>query len=148
MAMNNSEEPDAFSQGFHDIPDDRTLRSMSFIKLAELLSSCERGTTKYIVVDREVFRRKSRDQMWSTLLGAVIGGACTLAGAYIAVRYLPAQTVEVHCENTSQSMEEILNTSVTKRPPQMTVSPPENPVRQPLKETRNAEVIDSKSTKQ
>lgn len=89
MAMNNSEEPDAFSQGFHDIPDDRTLRSMSFIKLAELLSSCERGTTKYIVVDREVFRRKSRDQMWSTLLGAVIGGACTLAGAYIAVRYVP-----------------------------------------------------------
>lgn len=46
-------ERDAFIEGFHGIPSAEELRGMSFVELASLLSYCEKGSAKFIVVERE-----------------------------------------------------------------------------------------------
>ena len=48
---------DGFIRGFNDIPDDSQLRSMPYIQLCDLLSSCDAGTTKFMVVEAEKRRR-------------------------------------------------------------------------------------------
>jgi hypothetical protein len=50
---------EAFLRGYHDIPDDEKLRQMSFVELAALLSSCENGSARYLVVEQEMFRRRN-----------------------------------------------------------------------------------------
>ncbi|MDP1679383.1 MAG: hypothetical protein Q8L02_04580 [Candidatus Nitrotoga sp.] len=52
---------DAFLRGYHDIPDDAKLQNMSFVELAALLSSCENGSARFLVVEREVNLRKNQD---------------------------------------------------------------------------------------
>jgi len=56
------EEVDAFASGFHGIPSPDKLRQMSFVQLAELLSSCNRDSPKFIVVERELKIRIAEDQ--------------------------------------------------------------------------------------
>ncbi len=48
---------DAFLRGFHDIPDDANLQKMSYVQLAALLSSCESGSPRFLVVEAEKRRR-------------------------------------------------------------------------------------------
>lgn len=52
---------DAILRGYHDIPDDAKLQNMSFVELAALLSSCENGSARFLVVERELARRKQED---------------------------------------------------------------------------------------
>jgi len=52
-----SAENDALISGFHGIPSPEKLRQMSFVELAELLSSCEKGSPKFLVVAHERARR-------------------------------------------------------------------------------------------
>ena len=47
---------DAFARA-GDIPLDEELRSMTYLALCELLSSCQSGTTKHSIVEREKTRR-------------------------------------------------------------------------------------------
>ena len=75
-------------EAYYDIPDKKKIKNASFLQLAEWLSECEKSTTKFYAVEREVYRRKSRDQMYATILGAVIGGIFTLVGAFIASPFL------------------------------------------------------------
>jgi len=79
-----TDENDAFTRGFHGIPDEAKLKSMSYIELAESFSDSEKGSTKYYVVEREMLRRKSKDQMVATVIGALIGGVFTLVGGFLA----------------------------------------------------------------
>jgi hypothetical protein len=80
-------------------------------------------------------------------LGALIGGVCTLVGAYIAVTYTPNQTVQVHCESTAQLKKEVSSTISAEKPATRPVSPPEKPVRQSLTIERHAEKQGAQSTK-
>jgi hypothetical protein len=50
-------EIDDFVRGFHGIPRDEDLRSMSYVALVSMLSSSEPGTPKYMVIEREKRRR-------------------------------------------------------------------------------------------
>ena len=56
-AKDDAEENEGFVRGFHGIPDDAALRAMSYTDICELLSSCEKGTTKHSIVEREKVRR-------------------------------------------------------------------------------------------
>lgn len=56
-----AEAEEAFVRGFHGIPSDEKLRAMSYIDLCELLTSCEKGTTKHSVVEREKVRRDTME---------------------------------------------------------------------------------------
>jgi hypothetical protein len=51
---------EAFLRGYHGIPDDEKLQKMSFVELAALLSSCENGSARFLVVESEVNRRKNQ----------------------------------------------------------------------------------------
>ncbi len=54
MSDDDSRAQDAFVRGFHTIPNSGKLESMSFAELASLLSTCEVGSAKYIVIEREL----------------------------------------------------------------------------------------------
>ena len=84
----NKKEQDWAIEAYYGIPDKKKIKNASFLQLSEWLSECEKGTTKFYAVEREVYRRKSRDQMWATILGALIGGIFTLVGAFIASPFL------------------------------------------------------------
>lgn len=48
---------DAFARVDENIPLDEELRSMTYLALCELLSSCQSSTTKHSIVEREKTRR-------------------------------------------------------------------------------------------
>ena len=50
---------DAILRGYHGIRDNVALQKMSFVELAALLSTCESGSAKFLVVEQEVLRRKN-----------------------------------------------------------------------------------------
>src|SRR5437660_12337815 len=57
---NESDDPefqDAFVRGFEGIPSDQELQAMSYAELAVLLSSCTKGSAKYLVVERAKMHR-------------------------------------------------------------------------------------------
>jgi len=55
-------EEDGFLRGYHDIPDNVKLHKMSFVDLAALLASCEGGSAKFNVVERELKKHLAKDQ--------------------------------------------------------------------------------------
>ena len=82
--MTSDNEQDPFIRGFHGIPDDEKLKAMSFAELASEISSCEAGSPKFIVIEREMKRHLARDQAninrFNILLGACVGGIFGLIG--------------------------------------------------------------------
>lgn len=58
---NDQAAEDAFRRGYYGIPDDEELRRMSIVELAALQSSCEKGSTKFVVVEEELLRRRNRE---------------------------------------------------------------------------------------
>ena len=82
---------DAFARA-GDIPLDEELRSMTYLALCELLSSCQPGTTKHSIVEREKSRRDiientklahSKQSFWHHpsmgLILSVVGAVITVA---------------------------------------------------------------------
>ena len=63
-----AEEEEAFSRGFHGIQSAAQLRAMSFVDLASLLSSCEKDSAKFLVVERELFQLKGPGSLLSHLI--------------------------------------------------------------------------------
>ena len=78
---------DDVTRGYRGIPDDNKLEAMSFIALSELLSSCESGSTKFHVVEREMKKRIAKDQakinLKNIIIGACLGGFFTIIGAVL-----------------------------------------------------------------
>lgn len=100
-------EEDGFLRGYHSIPDDVKLHKMSFVELAALLASCEGGSAKYNVVERELKKHLAEDQAEinrkNILLGACLGGVFGLIGVFLganlknspyAQQVAPAATVQ------------------------------------------------------
>lgn len=54
-----SEEDDAFTRGFHDIPEDAQLRAMSYVALCDALHQATPGTPAFMVIEAEKRRRDS-----------------------------------------------------------------------------------------
>ena len=60
---------DAFARVDDNIPLDHELQAMSYVELASLLSSCEKGSAKYLVVERA---KMHRDTFESQILSQAI----------------------------------------------------------------------------
>ncbi len=80
-------EEDGFLRGYHGIPDDVKLHKMSFVELAALLASCESGSAKFNVIERELKKHLAKDQAEinrkNVLLGACLGGIFGLVGVFL-----------------------------------------------------------------
>lgn len=87
MSEIGSQEHDDFVRGFHGIPDAAELGRMTFAELASLLSSCERESPKFHVVEREMKRRLAQDQAQinrpNMVYAACVGGCFSLAGVML-----------------------------------------------------------------
>jgi hypothetical protein len=103
MNINKSSEEEDFVRGYHGIPDDGKLKAMSFAELASLLTECEKDSAKFSVVEREMKKRLAKDQAsvnrFNILMGAMIAGVCTIAGALIGSHLrqpsaVPANTIQ------------------------------------------------------
>lgn len=92
-------EEDGFLRGYHGIPEDVKLHKMSFVELAELLSSCEGGSAKFNVVERELKKHLAKDQAEinrrNIFLGACLGGIFGLIGVVLGA----------HLKNSPSSQE-------------------------------------------
>lgn len=79
---------DAMARGYHSIPDDAELQRMSFVELASLLSSCESGSPRFNVVEREMKKHVAKDQAEinrpNMLWAAGIGGVFALSVLFLA----------------------------------------------------------------
>lgn len=58
----DSIEEEAMARSYADIPDDTTLKTMSYVDLCELLAKCNEGTTKFMVVEAEKQRRDNESK--------------------------------------------------------------------------------------
>lgn len=85
--QHDSDMRDFRLRGYHDIPDDDKLQEMSYIQLSEIFHSCEKDSTKFLVVEREMKRHLAKDQAEinrkNILLGVCIGGLFSIVGALI-----------------------------------------------------------------
>ena len=83
-------EEDGFLRGFSGMPDDVTLSDMSFTELAILLSSCEGGSAKFKVVERELKKYLAKDQAEinrkNTILSTCLGGFFGLSGVILGAQ--------------------------------------------------------------
>lgn len=81
------EENEGFIRGIHDIPSDRELSEMSFVELVSELSSAEKDSPKFKILERELKKHLARDQAkinrTNVILGAFIGLIGVLVGSYI-----------------------------------------------------------------
>ena len=90
------ESDDQFAAGFHGLPGPNELSQMSFLELAELLSSCEKDTPRFLVVERELKKRLAKDQakiiLPNMLWAAALAGVFAILGAVVGatIRGLPS----------------------------------------------------------
>ena len=87
MSSDRAIEQEAFDRSFEDIPDAEKLAAMSFVDLATLLSSCEKNSAKFHVVERELKIHLTKDQAKinrpNVIVGACIGGLFGLLGVVL-----------------------------------------------------------------
>lgn len=110
---------EAMARGYHDIPDDAKLKRMSFVELAALLSSCEIGSARFNVVERELKKHLAKDQAEinrkNIILGACMGGIFGLTGVVLGawLKNSPS-TQQVAPPSAIQQMD---NSNLTVKPP-------------------------------
>lgn len=87
MSPKQPTEEEYFVRGFHGIPDDSKLESMSFSELASELAGAEAGSPKFMVIEREMKKHLAKDQARANrnniILGASIGLIGVILGAFI-----------------------------------------------------------------
>lgn len=110
---------EAMARGYHDIPDDAKLKRMSFVELAALLSSCESGSARFSVVERELKKHLAKDQAEinrkNIILGACMGGVFGLGGVVLGAwlkNSPPTQQVA-----TPSAIQQVPNGNLTIKPP-------------------------------
>jgi hypothetical protein len=74
MTSQQPSEGDDFDRGLHGIPDDEKFEVMSFVQLASALSSCDSGSPKFMVIEREMKKHLAKDQAEINLKNVIIGG--------------------------------------------------------------------------
>lgn len=85
--IERKDEEDGLLRGYHGIPDNGKLQQMSFLELAALLPSCENGSAKFNVVEREMKKHLAKDQAEinrkNIIIGACMGGIFGLTGVVL-----------------------------------------------------------------
>ncbi len=110
---------ESFLRGYHSLPDDKKIQAMSFIQLSELYQSCEKDSTKFHVVEREVKKRLAKDQAKinrkNIIIGSCIGGLFTIVGVILGwwLKSCPL------CESvaSSSTVHKIGNVNLAVKPP-------------------------------
>lgn len=124
-----SDDEDDVTRGYRDIPDESKLESMSFIALSELLSSCEKDSTKFHVVERELKKRLAKDQAEinrsNIILGACMGGFFGLAGVALGAYLKNSPTPEQ--VTPALAVQQIQNSKLTAKPPIANTAPISQP---------------------
>ncbi len=120
MADTESVRPaadEALIRGYHGIPDDARIKGMSFVQLADLLQSCETGSVKYVVVDREMKKRLANDQAKINLKNVIFGGVFGLIGVALGA-YLKSSP-PTHQVVPTAAMQQVTkgNTPLASSPP-------------------------------
>jgi len=127
------EEQDDLARGYHGIPDDAKLQAMSYIKLCETLQSCEKDSTKFHVVEREVKKRLAKDQAkinrsnigFGACIGGMFGLVGVILGGYLKDSPSPQQVAP------SASVQQVQKSGLTPIPPVGNFSPSTPTVSQP-----------------
>jgi hypothetical protein len=79
--MTERETPEGWlARGFHDIPDDKKLKTMSFVEVVVALAAAEKDSALFFALDREHKKRLTRDAAHINLRNVFIGGL--LAGCF------------------------------------------------------------------
>lgn len=116
---------DAFLRGALDIPDDAKLLQMSFVELAALLSSCESGSAKFNVVEREMKRRLTQDQAKinrpNMLWAAGIGGTFALSGVVLGAWLNNAPAFKK--EAPSATVQQVSKSNLSEKPSITQIAP-------------------------
>lgn len=115
---------DDVTRGYRDIPDDSKLEAMSFIALSELLSSCESGSTKFHVVERELKKRLAKDQAkinrTNIYIGGIMAGLFGLFGVVLGWWLRDSSTMQQPASSSSEHQIQqgklSENTSITSIP--------------------------------
>jgi hypothetical protein len=124
---------EAMARGYYGIPDDAKLKQMSFVELASLLSSCESGSAKFNVVERELKKHLAKDQaeinLRNVILGACIGGILGLSGVVLGY-YLKAVPLCSEQVSRSSSGEQSSDSNRASEPPARKVTASTPPISQ------------------
>lgn len=101
--MATQEEEDAFIEGFDDIPSHSELSTMSFVKLASLLSLSKLGSAKFLVIENALLRHKEAAQTKAAKFGAITGALAALTGAIVgailtAILSSQQPSTIIHCQ--------------------------------------------------
>ncbi|WP_370309600.1 hypothetical protein [Sinimarinibacterium flocculans] len=59
----NQRAEDDFLRGFHGVPSAEELRALSDVQLASLLSSCEAGSVKWLLINEEIHSRREAESL-------------------------------------------------------------------------------------
>jgi len=132
----STEEQDDLVRGYCDIPDDEKLQGMSYIQLSEIFHSCEKDSTKFHVVEREIKKRLAKDQVKinrsNIFLGAGIAGFFTILGAVVGGFLKSCPT----CQQVTPAaaVKQIETGDLSKRPTVTAVLPINPSAAQPVNE--------------
>ena len=74
---------DSFSEGFYNLPSERSRHRMSAMKLAELLADQQPGTVQHILVEHELNLRIAGVQAMATYWGAVLALLGVVVGWFL-----------------------------------------------------------------
>lgn len=72
---------------YSNIPDERELQEMPYVLLSDAFRLCEKGSTKFHVIEREMKKRLAKDQakinLPNMLCAACVGGVFALIGVLL-----------------------------------------------------------------
>jgi len=113
---------DNMAEGYDDLPDEKERRWMSPTRLAKLLSECEKGTSKYILVEHELNIRIAKVQSRATYVGVVAGALGIFVGAFLTAALQSQQSVQCVCKSNHACEDQRRTTKPV---------PPEAPIGEP-----------------
>lgn len=118
-------EEEGCLRSFHDIPDDVKLHKMSFVELAALLISCEGGSVKFNVVERELKKHLAKDQAEinrkNIFLGACLGGIFGLIGVFLGAHLKDSPSSQQ--VTTPSAVQQLNNDNLAVKPPVENIEP-------------------------
>jgi len=126
MTPKSPSDEEHFSRGFHDIPDDDEITKMSFAELAADLSSCEKDSPKFMVIEREIKKHLANDQakinlpnmLWAAGFGGVFALAGVILGWYLnmtpASEQIPPTSSMQKGENRTPHQKNVINGEIEK----------------------------------
>lgn len=145
MTSDRAEEQEGFVRGFYGIPNAEKLAAMSFAELAAALSSCEKDSPRFHVIERELKKHIAEDQarinlpnmLWAAAFGGVFALSGVVLGYYLKNDVPPTSSMQK--VEKSQFTRNPLSGNVPLREP-----PTVSPSQQPAPKSNDAKQSESK----